>query len=142
MFSKSCEYEIRAVVYLATAGEHQLMPISSISKSLGSPKAYTAKILQLLAAKNIVASIKGNGGGYFIEKKMLAKIFLSDIVEAIDGDSIYTACGLGLKECSNSNPCPLHEHSKKIRTDLRLMCEKTSIKKLADELAMGNNTLK
>jgi Rrf2 family protein len=142
MFSKSCEYAIRAVVYLATAGDHKLMPISSISKSLGSPQAYTAKILQLLAAKKIVAYIKGNGGGYYIEKKMLAKIFLSDIIEAIDGDLIYTACGLGLKECSNINPCPLHEHFKKIRTDLRLMCEKTSIKKLADELTFGTSSKK
>ena len=36
------------------------------------------------------------------------KTSISDIVKAFDGDKLYTDCILGLKACSEKNPCPVH----------------------------------
>lgn len=133
MFSKSCEYAIRATILLAIKSTTGLISLANIAKAIGTPKAYTSKILQALVNHNIINSVKGKSGGYFIETKNLSKILLIHIVEAIDGDKVYNGCALGLKECSNNNPCPLHDAFKNIRLDLKQMLENTSLTSLVDE---------
>jgi Rrf2 family protein len=142
MFSKSCEYAIRAVIFLAEAPDNQLTSLGVIAAEIGSPIAYTAKILQKLSNEKIITSTKGKSGGYHIDKKKTNKILLSHIVDAIDGDTIYTSCALGLKACSNTNPCPLHDKFKIIRNDLKIMLETTSLKNLLDGLNSGKAILK
>lgn len=134
MFSKACEYGIRAAVYVAVQSiEERRVNLKEIAKAIESPEAFTAKILQQLVKNNIVNSVKGPSGGFEIDKAQLWQIKLSQIVSAIDGDSIYMGCGLGLKECDEKKPCPVHEKFKDIRDGLKDMLETTSL----EELSMG-----
>ena len=66
---------------------------------------------------------------------------VSEIVFAIDGDSIYNGCGLGLSECSNVQPCPMHNKFVKIRGELKIMLETTTIYDLAIGLKSGESIL-
>ena len=142
MFSKACEYAIRASVYIAVQSlEGKRVNLQSISAEINSPEAFTAKILQTLVKHKIIQSLKGPNGGFSIEADMTSKVFLSNIVSAIDGDSIYKGCGLGLKECSEKFPCPVHDKFKKIREDLRNMLERTSLFQLSKELMKGHTYL-
>ncbi|MNH43801.1 hypothetical protein D3C79_1057920 [compost metagenome] len=52
---------------------------------------------------------------------------LSEVVEAVDGKSIFIGCGLGLAHCSETNPCPLHHEFKAIRNQLKDLLEQTTI---------------
>lgn len=143
MFSKACEYGIKAVIHIAVQShEGKRASLKEIAKEIDSPEAFTAKILQLLARNQIISSIKGPNGGFEIEKRQMTKIKLSQIVLAIDGDSIYKGCGLGLKDCSETHPCPVHDQFKKIRHDLKMMLEKTSLYELATGLKQGLTFLK
>lgn len=63
---------------------------------------------------------------------------LIQIVHAIDGDDIFTKCGLGLKQCSGKNPCFLHNQFKSIRNDIKQMLMDNSIAFLARGLSEGN----
>jgi Rrf2 family transcriptional regulator, iron-sulfur cluster assembly transcription factor len=93
MFSKACEYGIRATIYVARQSrEGRRVNLNGISREIGSPPAFTAKILQLLAKNGIVRSVKGPAGGFEIDRKKMARISLSHIVTAIDGNTIYTGC--------------------------------------------------
>src|SRR5687768_10513746 len=101
MFSKACEYAIRAVIYIAVqCNDDKRVSLKTIAKTINSPEAFTTKILQQLSRNDIITSIKGPSGGFYIEKQASPDIKLSQIVSAIDGDSIYRGCGLGLKTCS------------------------------------------
>lgn len=143
MFSKACEYAIRASVYIATQTLNgRRVSLVDTAREIGSPEAFTAKILQDLVRNNIVNSLKGPSGGFGMEKGRLAKIKLSQIVYAIDGDSIYSGCGLGLPECSEKEPCPVHDKFKVIRDRLRVMLETTSLFELATGLEKGLTFLK
>jgi Rrf2 family iron-sulfur cluster assembly transcriptional regulator len=138
MFSKACEYGIRAAIYIAGQSmQDKRVRLKDISKKIDSPEAFTAKVLQMLAKNNIIKSVKGPNGGFDIDKKQMVKIKLSDIVYAIDGDSIYRGCGLGLKECSEKRPCPVHDKFKSIREELTSMLETTSIYELSIGLKDG-----
>jgi len=54
MFSKSTEYALRATIYIAqNSNSEKKLAIGQISKAIGSPASFTAKILQnLTRAKN------------------------------------------------------------------------------------------
>jgi Rrf2 family protein len=143
MFSKACEYGIRATIYLARLSkEGEYSSLKQVSKAIDSPVAFTAKILQLLTRNGIILSTKGSTGGYEIPKSQLTKITLSDIVDAIDGNTIYNECGLGLKNCNESKPCPLHFQFKAIRDDLKQMLQTTTVLDLANEIHLGVAFLK
>lgn len=143
MFSKTCEYGIRAVIHIAVQSQKgNRVSLKSIAKEIHSPEAFTAKILQQLARNELIRSIKGPNGGFEIEKSRMEEITLAQIVSAIDGDSIYKGCGLGLKDCSETRPCPVHHKFKKIRTDLRNMLESTTLLELTQGLKKGLTFLK
>lgn len=138
MFSKACEYAIRATIYIAVQSSQNLrVGLKDISKEIDSPEPFTAKILQQLSKNNIIESIKGPHGGFQIDKNDMSKIKLSQIVLAIDGDSIYKGCGLGFKECSEKQPCPVHDKFKIIRDELKDMLENTTVLELSLGLKKG-----
>ena len=138
MFSKSCEYGIKAVVYIAQQSlKGRRCPLNDIAKAIDSPTAFTAKTLQLLAKEKIIHSIMGKSGGYEIEQSRLDKITLLNIVNTIDGDNIHNGCALGFTKCNESIPCPIHYDFVKIRDDLKRMLSKTTIIAMATSLDNG-----
>jgi Rrf2 family protein len=142
MFSKACEYGIKAIIYIATQSMHDArIKIGDISDNIGSPEAFTAKILGALVKKKIVRSQTGPSGGFYIEPPRMKDITVSEIVSAIDGDSVYKGCALGLRECSNTKPCPMHHKFVKIRAQLKIMLETTTIHDLATGLKSGKTIL-
>jgi Rrf2 family protein len=143
MFSKACEYGIRATIYIAMQSlEGNRVNLKEIAAAIDSPVAFTAKILQQLVKNNIVESVKGAKGGFQIERSRIDSIKLNQIVSAIDGDKIFEGCALGLKECDESLPCPVHFKFKEIRDDLEKMTKETSIYELATGLEVGLTFLK
>ncbi|MBO0323764.1 Rrf2 family transcriptional regulator [Muricauda sp. CAU 1633] len=143
MFSKACEYGIRAAVYVALQSlEGRRVSVIEIAEEIDSPIAFTAKILQQLSKNDIINSVKGPTGGFEIEREDMDAVKLSKIVKAIDGDNIYVGCGLGLRECNADKPCPLHDKFVDIRTDLRTMLQNTSLFELATGLEVGLTYLK
>ena len=139
MFSKTCEYAIRATIYIALrAMQGERASLADIAQEIGSPKAFTAKILQQLVHHGLVDSLKGRSGGFTIEHTGLQRIKLSDVVRAIDGDTLYTVCSLGMKECSETHPCPVHHQYKGIREQLVRMMDESPILSMAQRLKEGN----
>jgi Rrf2 family transcriptional regulator, iron-sulfur cluster assembly transcription factor len=137
MFSKACEYGIRAVIYIVSKSKSgKRLSIKEISKKADAPEPFTAKILQQLVRAGIVASVKGPNGGFYIEENA-KEIMLIDIVTAIDGKKLFIGCGLGLKQCSEIKPCPIHNEFKVIRDNLQHLLQNTSVHTLSDDLAKG-----
>lgn len=143
MFSKSCQYGIKATAFIAVeAGKSNRVSLKAIAKAIDSPVAFTAKILQLLARTGIITSIQGATGGFEVDQSKMDNISLSNIVAAIDGDNIYNGCGLGLKACNANKPCPVHDKFVIIREELKDMLESTTVKDLALGLKDGLTYLK
>lgn len=143
MFSKACEYGIKATIYIAVKSMRQeRVSLKEIAEEVNSPVAFTAKILQSLAKSGIIDSLKGPTGGFQIEEPKIDTIKLHDIVHAIDGDKIFVGCGLGLEQCDASQPCPVHEKFVGIRDNLKIMLQNTSLYELATGLDIGLTHLK
>jgi Rrf2 family protein len=142
MFSKACEYAIRAMMFIALKSEKGLNTgIKEISKGTSVPEAFIAKILQDLSRKGLVQSVKGPNGGFYLDE-LSKKRNVADIVRAIDGDHLFTGCALGLPHCSDKKPCPFHDEFKLIRKRIQFMLESRTISEFNMELALRQIYLK
>ena len=137
MFSKSCEYAIRAVLHLAAyTNEEKKLGAKEVAEALEVPKSFLAKLLQQLAKHHLIASSKGAGGGFYLAPEN-QKVSLVDVIRCIDGNDLFSSCVLGLPICSSTNPCPLHQHALLFRQSIEQM---TSIPALARELEQKKST--
>lgn len=135
MFSKSCEYALRATMFISErSAADTRCSISEVASAIGAPEAFTGKILQDLVRKGLLASAKGPHGGFFLTQEISA-CSLADIVAAVDGNKLFSGCALGLSACSEKRPCPLHHEFKRIRTEIRTMMESTRLDAFSEELA-------
>src|SRR5690606_36746922 len=99
MFSKACEYGIRAVIYIWSQSHiGKKLGIKDICKEIDAPEHFTAKILPALAKRGIISSAKGPNGGFYVEKEQ-ENLTLIGLVIAMDGEQVVKGWGLGLKQC-------------------------------------------
>ena len=143
MISKSCEYAIKATLFIAQKSliGHRVS-LKEIAAAIESPVAFTSKILQTLARAQIIDSSKGPNGGFDIQKERLAKTNLKQIVLAIDGDRLFDACALGLSVCSEEEPCPLHKDFIVIRKRIEKSLQSSNLFNLSKDLNLGQFVLK
>ncbi|TDW99024.1 RrF2 family transcriptional regulator [Dinghuibacter silviterrae] len=127
MFSRTCEYGIRAMIFIAQHSKNGArVGIREIAAGIDSPEHFIAKIMQELGRKGVVQSVKGPNGGFYLDDKG-RECTLAKIVRMLDGDQLFTGCGLGLRQCSEAHPCPIHEEFKKIRQEIGAMLENSRI---------------
>jgi Rrf2 family protein len=138
MFSKATEYALRAVIYIAqNSTEKKKLGIAEIATGIASPLPFTAKILQKLTVDNrIISSVRGPHGGFFITDQA-KKLPVRAILNAMGEGVLLEKCVLGLDQCSDAKPCPLHSKYKFIKRELIQLFETKTIKNLADELKGG-----
>ncbi|MFC5269765.1 RrF2 family transcriptional regulator [Adhaeribacter terreus] len=137
MLTKTTEYALRAMIYIALhASPVNKVGIKEIATELDIPMAFIGKILQELVRKGLLASTKGPNGGFFLELPA-ASITILDVIREIDGLEAFKRCGLGLKQCSNLHPCPLHQDFKVYRDGLAQLFRKRTLQDLVDNLEAG-----
>ena len=141
-FSKTCEYAIRAVIFIAQKSEHgKKAGIKEIAAGIDSPEHFIAKILQDLSKRGLIQSAKGPNGGFFLDESSRTTT-LADIVRAVDGDKLFTGCGLGLKNCSETKPCPLHNEFKIIRNKILVTLQSATLAEFNADLNLGLSYIK
>lgn len=105
MLSKTAEYALRAVACLA--GQPGT-PASAdfLAERTKVPRRYLQRVLQDLAAAELVSSRSGPGGGYELARST-ENLTILDVVNAVSPLERIRNCPLGLK--SHTKLCPLHQ---------------------------------
>ena len=131
MFKKETEYALRALVYIQLQNSKERRPgIAEIASEIETPQSFTAKILQRLVKQGFVESLKGINGGFFFNPSK-EELPLKKIIVSIEGDSLFSGCGFGLKQCDENNPCPLHFNYAPIRDAIEKLVTEETIQGLA-----------
>ena len=138
MFSKACEYAIKATIYIAQQSlQNKRVNVKDVAASVNAPIAFTAKILQQLCREGVLESNRGKQGGFFFTLEEQKKITIFRVVNIFDGDGLFTNCALGLNKCSSENPCPVHDDFKEVRNGLISMTQKYTFHDLALKTESG-----
>ncbi len=137
MFSRTCEYALQAVLFIAMRHDDgKAVGLTEIAASLDIPKHFLSKILQILVKNKILHSVKGPTGGFFLAGSP-DQITLLEIVRIMDTLDIFERCGIGLKECSDKEPCPIHNDYTKIKDRIRSILTDKTIAQLCDDVRNG-----
>jgi Rrf2 family protein len=135
MLSKTATYGIKATLYIAFLSQQdKRVRLPEIAKNIDSPQHFTAKIVQQLAKYGLINSLKGPNGGFEMTLDQRNNCNIRSIVEVLDGNSLYTKCGLGLDQCNDDKPCPIHLLYKSVRDQVTDMHTNISIEELAKHL--------
>lgn len=141
MFSKTCDYALRASVFVTQNSQSgRKLSIPEIAREIESPEHFTGKILQTLVKEHIIQSSKGPGGGFYVDLEATPTPVMR-VLEAFGCEKFFYRCALGLKQCSDRFPCPMHEAFKPFREGLKNLVEGTTIQMLAAGLDAGHTRL-
>ena len=141
MVAKGTEYAIRALGYVQLKNWEQKRPgVGEIAREINAPEAYCAKILQTLTKHELLDSMKGRGGGFFFSDN-LTNCTIYDVVHVLEGDAVFCKCGFGLKNCSDSDPCPFHVEYKQVTEGFFRMVKEKTIQSLSEKIRNGDAIL-
>lgn len=129
IFSRPCEYAIRALTRLASVYGSSLSG-EEIARAEEIPLPILSKVLQELVRKGLLKSRRGPGGGFALARRP-ELITLRDVVASIDGLDQFYQCVSGLPGCSDEAPCPLHDMWKTLRESLMQSLDTTNFESMA-----------
>ena len=128
-FAKTSEYAIRVMVFLS---DHRdgLYSVNKLHQLLNVPYKYLGRLMSKLAVAGLVEAVQGKQGGFRLNSAR-EPIYLSDIIDIVEGLDDYNRCVLGFEACSDENPCSLHQFWLKHLESINKMLYKTSLSDLS-----------
>jgi Rrf2 family protein len=132
LIGKTAVHAIRALTQLTDLPEGQSLGAAQIADKIDAPPNYLAKLLRILARQGLVESNKGPGGGFRLARDA-RRIRLLDVVEPIEQMTRWNRCILRQMDCTDDNPCALHDRWKQLRDGYLAMLAETTIADLDPE---------
>lgn len=102
------QHAIRIMTYIAKASEKKFYKAKEISEALDIPYKYLSKIMTALVNADILTSVQGREGGYFISKEA-KDISIKNILDSVKESTHDVKCLLGIGACSENKKCILHD---------------------------------
>ncbi len=99
-------FAVTAMVDLATRGGTAPVTLAGISERQKISLSYLEQLFGRLRRNNIVESVRGPGGGYYLARPG-AQITISDIIKAVDEPMDATNCN-SRGDCVDGKPCNTH----------------------------------
>jgi Rrf2 family protein len=126
-FSKKVEYALMALKFIS-ASNPRLVTAREISDKVNIPYDLLSKILQRLKSEKILSSTQGTHGGYLLASSP-DKIFLYEIMRAIDGDRALTECLISGKEgeCGLEDSCSIKSPVTKLQREVEELFKSKTI---------------
>src|SRR5262245_2229325 len=91
--SRSSDYGLRAIIYLAGLPAGTIVSGSVISEGTGTPVPFLLKVLRLLVRSRLVRAQPGAGGGFQLALDP-EQISMLRVIEAIDGPRDCGRCSV------------------------------------------------
>lgn len=132
-FTKRADYALLALSYLTAAAydnPDRLVNTKEIAEQFHMPAELLAKIMQILAKHDLVASFPGPTGGYKLLKNP-ANISIAEVVYIVDGQLGITQCSGGNGSgCEQFSRCTIRNPLAEIETRMNGLLQQMSIREI------------
>ena len=108
IYTATTRYSILALARIASLEPGQRILVRDLAKETGIPRPFLGKILHRLARIDVLDSAKGHKGGFRLAKDR-DSVTVADIVSTNRDSQMSMRCVLGLDECDDQQPCPMHD---------------------------------
>lgn len=123
-------FAVTAMVDLAMRGGKGPVTLAAISERQGISLSYLEQLFGKLRRKNLVESVRGPGGGYYLAR-VAHKISAAEIIQAVDEPLDATSCG-GKGDCHEEKPCITHDLWMGLNEKIFDYLESVSLQQLVD----------
>jgi len=132
-FSKKADYALIALKHLAGSSTRKSLSAREIAGRYDIPVELMAKVLQRLSKMGVITSHKGIRGGYYLDRDAM-EISVADVIQAIDGPILVTACSDEDESCEQYSKCNVRDPLWRLKTRIiKVLSSFTVDELLADE---------
>ncbi|PID88238.1 MAG: hypothetical protein CSB06_02025 [Bacteroidia bacterium] len=128
--SQTAKYAIRILSFMAME-KNKLYTAKELVEKLNISDKYLRKIMTDISKAGLIKSSRGRGGGY-VFSVTTNRIFLLDIIQAVEQTKKYTGCILGFENCSDEKPCVVHQEWVKVGKKTMEIFSKISLRELVE----------
>ena len=130
-------FAVTAMADLAMRGGKAPVTLAAISERQKISLSYLEQLFGKLRRSNIVESVRGPGGGYYLARPS-SKISIAEIVIAVDEPLDATRCG-GLGNCQGEQqPCITHDLWMGLNQKIYSYLEEVSLQQLVENHTKRN----
>ena len=130
--TKKADYGLIALRHLAVDGQGAGASAKEIADAYGIPLPLLAKVLQKLTKSGILRSVHGTNGGYLLARDP-RRISALEVIRAIDGPIILTACFTEHGECGHTVRCSVREPLRKVHDGILGLLDNVTISDLLEK---------
>lgn len=139
--SKKADYALIALSYMAAPGQRRTVTAREVAEHHAIPVELLAKVLQRLVRSGVLTSIQGIRGGYQLARTPGA-ISVAEVVEAIDGPLMLTACDDRADNCEQYDKCSIRDPLHRIRERIVTALHECSVAELAESQEPAPGTMR
>jgi len=130
-------FAVTAMADLAMRGGKAPVTLAAISERQKISLSYLEQLFGKLRRNNIVESVRGPGGGYYLARPS-SKISIAEIVTAVDEPLDATRCG-GMGNCQGEQqPCITHDLWMGLNEKIYNYLEEVSLQQLVENHTRSN----
>jgi len=130
--SKSSQYAIRILAYMADQKDSQILSATELSEKLEIPYKYLTKLMTDIVKAGLVISVRGRDGGYSFAKPP-SEILIENILEIFHDSIQDQQCVLGIGFCNTKCKCALHDQWMEPKLLMQKMFRESTLEAIAGE---------
>ncbi|HEK2733660.1 TPA: Fe-S cluster assembly transcriptional regulator IscR [Proteus mirabilis] len=100
-------YAVTAMLDVALHSQQGPVPLADISERQGISLSYLEQLFSRLRKNELVASVRGPGGGYLLGREA-RQIFVAQVISAVDESVDATRCQGNKEGCQGGDRCLTH----------------------------------
>jgi Rrf2 family protein len=131
--SKKTDYALLAVRHLAANADRGAVSARELAETYDIPAELLAKVLQKLVKGKLLESQQGIRGGYALARPA-ATMSVADVMQAVDGPLMVTACSDTDSSCDQYAKCNIRDPLWRIKDRIVATLAATSVAELAMEM--------
>lgn len=125
MFSKTAQYAFKILIFMQE-DDKDLFSAAYIHEQTGIPYKYLTMLMTKLSKHDLLVASRGRYGGFVLARES-NKIFLIDILNAIDENKFESCILDSCLSCAPKEPCAMHGKWIRPKDELMTMLNKTSV---------------
>lgn len=105
--TRGADYGVRVMIHLAGLARHRRCSLSALSCATEAPESFLSKVLQALVRAGLIASHRGQGGGFELAP-VGRNASVRQVIEAVDGPLHLNLCLDPARTCPRKSWCAVH----------------------------------
>jgi Rrf2 family transcriptional regulator, iron-sulfur cluster assembly transcription factor len=129
MISQTTGYALRALAHLSSMAPEERILAKDLARATEVPEPFLGKIMRDLGTAGLVNSVRGRGGGYFLDEANKNRK-ICDVIATFERMDRFDSCIMGEAHCPGLRACGLHDWWSKVTSDFRDRINNTTVSEM------------